>query len=410
MTTNFEKYYQYKDELSYFDSLDMANVLAYDVGIVAYFKESISFKSILINIFSCYDFKKDISKDNLFTIGEYGFRKDYMEILDYASSEVESKEIVNFSKKLNICIPRLKTVFDSYNVCRGLFEILTENKSKMFVFSRTMFYLNSLRKLKKRKFNVTNYIAFSSVHTFESLLTNYLSSLGVRTYTLQHGVAHIHTGNIPLDMLSYENFNADFQLCWGQYSKEEYISYGIKSESLMIAGYPKNIQKTCEKEKDLEENSIIIFLARHKYHESNIFLLEKILKNTDYKLFLKPHPSLRKEDYKTYLDADRVIWLEGLSVTEAANLKKWPFSISINTSAYYESFLNKVVSFMYLDEEYEGHKIIVNTGFCTIDELLIKVSKLNKEEEEIYKKELSYILGNDINRYNYILNDSENIK
>ncbi|NRB80976.1 MAG: hypothetical protein HRU38_20305 [Saccharospirillaceae bacterium] len=381
----------------------MANVLAYDIGMVAYFGELISIKSILFDMFRYFDIKNDIDDKTLFTIGEYGFRQDYLEIMDMVSSGVVSKKKINFSKQNNFCIPKFSVILNAYSICKGLFNHLDGIKHKVFIFNRTVFYLNSLNKIKKRKINIENYVAFSSVHTFEALLTNYFKSIGIKTYTLQHGVAHIHTGELPLDMLSYENFNADYQLCWGEYSKDQYFSYGINESALLVAGYPKKFNKSRVENVVTDKMKIIIFLSRYKYQKSNFDILDGLMKCNEFDVYLKPHPSLNKEHYRSYIEQDKSYWIDDLSVSESLSKKDWGFSVSINTSAYYESFLNGVVSFMYIDDDYEGHKVISGTDFCFIQQLLEK-SKSVDEKRDIYNEELNYILGFNINKYKSILN------
>ncbi|PMO71089.1 hypothetical protein [Vibrio splendidus] len=400
MYSDYEKYKYYKNKLGYFDGIDMGNVLAFDLGVLAYFKKSISNIIILADFFSYKSFDEDLDCDSLFTIGEYGFRHDYLEILDVISSKVESKYVHNFYKKRHWKLPSLSVLIKSFSVCNKLIADVDGIKYKLYILSKTVFYLSSLKALKLRDINVNKYIAFSSVHTLEALLTNYFRTLGISTYTMQHGVAHIHTGNIPIDMLSYENFNADYQLCWGEYSKEQYESYGVGKEKLLVAGYPKIHKKNIDIKINIASKNVLILLARKAFHKSNISLLDDIIGDSRYKVYLKPHPSLKRENYVNYLDD--AVWLDNISVKNSIDLKDWSFSISINTSAYYESFLNGVVSFMYIDRYYEGHKIIPGTEFMNVSELTRKIETLNNKTRE-YSQDLSYILGSNIDQYRYYL-------
>ena len=67
----------------------------------------------------------------------------------------------------------------------------------------------------------------------------YFSKKQIETYSLQHGVYFIYKKSKPIDMLLYKNFIAHKHLCWGDYTKKEFSSYGIKESQLLIAGYPR---------------------------------------------------------------------------------------------------------------------------------------------------------------------------
>ena len=73
----------------------------------------------------------------------------------------------------------------------------------------------------------------------ENLLTQFFKLRNIPTYSLQEGVYFIFKKNPPLDSVQYENFETDNLLCWGQFSIDEDVSYGISPRKLRLAGYPK---------------------------------------------------------------------------------------------------------------------------------------------------------------------------
>ncbi|WP_045482941.1 hypothetical protein [Vibrio owensii] len=400
----FETYCKFK---SYVPEPERTS-LSFDIAKVVYFPDTVKY-SCWTSIFKCYQFcsQKDAEKRVLFTMGEYNNRADYDEILDFVSSKVEAKEIIELSRSKSFCV-NVKSMYSTLHVLRKIFKSRDISfKQKLYIYSQCVMHNNTRDWLCKNAPVISKYVAFSSVHPIESIFVEHYKKQGIPTYSLQHGVAHVHEGELPMDMISYENFNADYQLCWGEYSIEQYANYGIGRDRLLLAGYPRNITNynlngsTSSNNLQLKPK-ILILMARNKFNKTNLRCLEMInksLSNAGYEIYYKPHPSLQYKDYERYVK-DKKYWLDKLTLSNVFLDFKFGFSVSVNTSAYYESFLYGVKSYMFIDDDYEGHAIIGNCSFNNEKKLL----RLVCDDEPISDEKVNFILGHKVQNYGMILN------
>ncbi|HDY7992939.1 TPA: hypothetical protein RQK73_004476 [Vibrio vulnificus] len=392
MTDVYQKYKELKRLLPIYNDIDFSKVLAFDLAYSVYSQKKIKFTSVKWLFKRIYI--RPAKTDCIFTIGEYGWRGDYQQILKFVSEKIEDRQVVELNK-YKFSFSFLRSFIESLVLLKDI--ILSKEcsiKAKIYLISKASFYLNSKEYILAfiENSECSRYVAFSSVHTIEALFTECTKSYGIVSMSLQHGVAHIHKGNVPIDMLSYENFNCDKQLCWGEYSKKEYEKYGIPENKLVVCGYPRDF--IYKNRNIIKNNKAVVFLSRHAYHDVNLKVLKMIKKIQGFKFELKLHPSLNKSDYDAFC-GDNLSIIENQTVSDIL-LRDWEYSLSVNTSAYYESLLSGIPSFVYEGSGYDGFAIVEGTGFTDLESLKKLITKgINRD----MKKKLDYFLGSEKDHY-----------
>ena len=369
------------------NSTDINSIITYDLYLV----KSKKFKFnlvVLSNIFrsiNLYSSKKINNSLTLFSIGRYN-RRDYDEILDYVSSNVINKKIIN----LNFCNDsfsfNLKNLFSSYKYVINSHSNLNFFK-KIHLFSKLVFYLNIFSDLKKISPKCKKYCSFSSSHSIESVFTLYFNKINVETFNLQHGLFFMFKNYVSIDSINYQNFISKYQLCWGNYTKNEFNKYGYNNSRLIVAGYPRKYNRKKPPNFILKDNCLV-FLARNDFNSSNIALIEILnkfsLKNK-ITFHLKLHPNLNFNFYQNY-SSDFIKIINGNKKISEILRKKNDFgwAISVNSAAYYESYMYNLICLRFNDGSFEDSVSIDNDIFTDLQSFTNKINKIPFNNKKHY--------------------------
>ncbi|MDC1539402.1 hypothetical protein N8480_01885 [Flavobacteriaceae bacterium] len=385
---------------------NLQKILGIEVGLILLKGEKFSLKSLL-KIFLSFSFKNLGSNcDSFFVLGKHG-RKDYKEIVDYVVAQLDESEcrLFDFNKnplKVNLSVSNIFNFLKTTIHLRGL-----SWSNKLLLASKICFYKNNIDALEAVEFSkerCKNAVLFSSVHPWEAMFLYYFSKKKIETYSLQHGVYFIYKKSKPIDMLLYKNFIAHKHLCWGDYTKKEFSSYGIKESQLLIAGYPR---PTNEININISEgNKCIVILGRKVLNQSNINLLNVLIdfvkNDKDYCFYLKLHPSLNSSDFDKYIDDENFFILNNeKTMSEVLSMDIYNYSICVYTTAYYEVFLKGLIAFRFHDDSSELSEGIQNDIFY--DTLGLRELFNSEVKKELVDEKLKYIIGYNINNYKKIL-------
>ncbi len=364
--------------------------------------------------FRAFDIKKQLKQLELnqrallFSMGEYGVRKDYREILDFVRASTTESSLFDFSKanlKWSFSIRRilwsLRTAF-----CIKKMTI----KESLYIAAHICFYASVMDDLKRIDLSPKKYCAFSSVHPLEAIFVEYFKQRNIPTYSLQHGIYYIFKNTFIADSLAYKNFNADYHLCWGQYSKDEFVAYGIDSSKLVIAGYPRKIETVVKSVWDRKK--CVVLLSRVIYHKENInllVLLSQLANEKGVKFSLKLHPSL---DFELYAELARKhgfdIVDKSVTMTELFKNNDYGWAISVNTSTYYEAYMSGLPTLRYTPVgAFDDPTSVYDNDFCTYEQLCKSYHEIPFDTMAIYLNEaddiLCHIVGMGENSYGEIL-------
>ncbi len=356
---------------------------------------------------------------------DYGFlvgdNKDYILYSDIRRSD-HSATFCNIAD-------RVKDKYTIFNVKGGIkkritFSIANIFRSMSLVFKnvegnfiRKICYagylcmiLNTIDSLYKMSIpQAKRFVAYSIVHENENLLAQFYRSKGAHVFGLTHGAQFIYKHGIPLDCINYENLNADC-LVWSQMTKDEYISYGLKENTLFVAGYPKQVEV-----KALAENRTLkrclVLLCRKQYDESNTHLLKMLsMFSPKYQFNIKLHPSCDFGYYSKICGeyGFNLIPKEVLLV-DCMDNSKYDFAIAVNTSSYYEILAAGIPCFRFDDngtydlQNGDEHDCISDADSFSKALLWLSNAMQDKSYNSIRQRLLEYNLGIGIDRYREIL-------
>lgn len=373
-----------------------------------------SFKSDFINAFTARKIEIPENSNNqiLFSMGNYGDRKDYYEIMDYVCSGVESDRLdINFSDKKIVL--NLANFISSLLLLRSLDKALSI-KERLSICFKVSHYRNTIDYLEGRVCSVKyrRYCSFCSSHAYEAILDLYFQKRQVPTYTLQHGQYFIFKDS-TIDLIVYENMVANNLLCWGRFTKDEFMNFGVPEKKLLVAGYPRNVNHLSPYAVQKESLRLLVLCARPKYDLNNKSILKVISSFVDkypYRVtvVVKTHPSLNQSEYKNLATKFGFIYSEGETIKELIANGGFDFSISYNSTAYVDSYINNLISLHYQDDQRESSEQILSDSFTNDVDLLNKIDYLSSVsgEEETWQEvrsRLLYLVGYGIDKYSDVL-------
>lgn len=414
---SYNYFLRYK-EVKYFFQIDFQGysfdkIIAQDLITTVYWGGRISLKFFLFGFLKLnFNFLKETQPADIFsTMGRYNRRKDYYEILSYVTGKIRSIYTLDINNcKYNVCFS-LSNILKAYKIVFSQKIPHLTSTEKLILFVRSIHYFNCIVELERFELETKfrKYLAFSSVHPYEAIFTLYFQKRLIPTFSLQHGLYFIFKQEVPIDALAYENFISDFHFCWGRYTKDEFTEYGISEDKLLIGGYPREVV-FIEKNAPFVCRECIVFLARHKYAESNsrvINLLKEYQqkhREEGVKFYFKLHPTLNESVYEEMLLDTGLILKGNATLTELLQSDKYDFSLAVNTAAYYESYIFGVPCLRYSDDTFENSIGVREDLFSSCCELESRIQELKSIENlhrynlEVMQK-LDYIIG--LNTSNY---------
>lgn len=407
MKALFDRYREIKKVLECeHNSYPLHNILSLEIISLVYGKKRVRVKEFAW-LFLTQKIVINTDKKVLFSIGTYK-RDDYYELLKYARTGLDS-DLVDLSKLRKSFKFSLKNINFSFKYIFGR-KIDLSLTSKLSLVSSLTYMLNIIDELEKNPFptHVQKFCSFCSMLNYEAILDYYFQKNGIQTYTLQHGLWFIYD-SYPIDVVVYENFVAKNLLCWGEYTKDEFIKFGVDKDRLLIAGYPRKTKKLVEKK--CQNLKILILFARVQYHKNNlriIELLKELSNSIDIEVEFKLHPSLDYKLYENLAKENGFKMAENKTIQELITTNNYTLSIVYNSTAYYDSYLNNCISLRYKDVDADNSTDVWSDGFSNHEELKSKIEFFKeKNSDQIFwdetEKKLEYILGFGTNKYKEIL-------
>lgn len=404
----FDKYQKIKKDLKFdYKSYPIEKIMSIDIGTIIYNPKVFKIREFA-KVFLTLKIKIDTSKRILFSMGPYK-RRDYYEILNYVKSDIE-QDFVDLSTIKRDFKISFKNIFISFTHFFKNGDNLTfeQKLSLSCVMAHTLNIIDELEKNQIPK-TLKKFCSFCSAHNQEAILDYYFQKHDIETYTLQHALYFIFK-DYPIHATSYENMISNKLLCWGQYTKDEFIKYGLKQEQLRIAGYPKNTKKL--RSKKIDTKNILVLFGHIDNNKSNLDLIEVLnsfnQSNKEYNIDFKLHPSLDYSLYESLASKYEFQMAENKIIPELLNEDKYLFTIVYNSTSYYDSYMNNCISLRYRDENGHNSIDVWNDSFSNIEELISKIEffKEKNSDQNFWdetEKKLEYILGFGTNKYKEIL-------
>lgn len=233
-------------------------------------------------------------KNILFYSKEYNSRKDYRDIFFKVSSAIEDNKIIIPNKKFQLKnIYLLKRIFKWYKQLKNLKDI--DISLKMYILYNIIFCYVNLQCMKRELNNETkNIIVLCDFHSVDSIVVQYCNSIGIKTYTLQHG---IHEKGPKYNELSYsQKF-----LGYGKQTKELALESGMQEDKFISVGMPQLINEKIPDKINLKNiQKIGIIFSGGKFYDEDIEMFQyaiKFARKNGYKIIIKLHPA-HEDKYK----------------------------------------------------------------------------------------------------------------
>lgn len=402
----FRKYQSVKEDISFFyKGYPLHDIISVEIARVIFGLKKFTLKTMFTFILSRRIVIPALNENEvLYSMGDYK-RNDYYSLLNYVREQIPGT-VVDFNES------RRKIKINPYTIFLALKQIYRmartlSLKERLILSASYAYIMNCIDDIEKNEVKSGGaYISFCSSHIHEGMLDIFFQRKGIPTFTLQHGLYFIFK-NTTIDAICYENVISDKLLCWGGYTKDEFIRYGVPEEKLVIAGYP-GVFKRLGKKNPTEKLKVLILLSRYVFHENNIRILDIVSsinkKNANIHVDVKMHPSLKFSDYQVYFEQ------YGFSLCKEGTIKSllendgYDITISYNSTAYYDSYMNNCVSLRYVDGDADGSIEVLDDGFFDESSLSEKLALFSSEMcTQVFwddvEKRLEYISGFNINNY-----------
>lgn len=393
-----------------FGGVQINRVISVDLWEFANHRMMFGIHTLFKNLFTYKDVSKIKSKHSILTTGGMSGRKDYLElykaVISKLGNDVDTNLGVEWGRKL--CFHPKMMVSVSKRSIRLLKGSSLNIFERICVITDAIYYCNIILALQKCDFSaVKKYICLVDVLRVENVITQYMQTIGIKTFSLEEGIFYIFKGNIPHDAVHYETLTTDCLLCWSQYVVDEYLSHGIEKKRLLLAGYPKNVE--IKKMRPLGDmRRCVILLARAGFDDANFRLLDILAKLADrYVFYLKLHPSCEFSRYKKYADMHKMYIVdEGVTINECLKQDAYDWAVAVNTTAYYEALMRGIPCLRFEDNSYQlpcGWK----DTFSDKDGLLKVIQVLKDMTIEQYQAEvdgmLKYVMGIGVDNYRKLI-------
>ncbi|WP_350608189.1 hypothetical protein [Pseudoalteromonas sp. MER144-MNA-CIBAN-0113] len=401
----FDKYKTVKKQLAYdHKGYPIENIVSLELISLIYKRENFNIRRSLVYFFAVRKIKIPTQKKALFSIGDYN-RKDYYELLKHVMTSYQNEsDLVDLSNSKRSLIFSLSNIFSAFKIV--FFRKLELNfLSKITLAASIAHNLNNIDFLEKQTpTNIKLFCAFCSNLNEEAVLNYFFKKNNIPTYSLQHGLWFIYDIP-PIDAIAYENVVADKLLCWGEYTRDEFIKYGMDERRLVVAGYPKKTAPLILPKKSHKKLRVLVLLARSQFDENNLNLISLLSQSTlNIEFEFKLHPALIVEKYSEQLKFESFNFAPTGTVQELLNLNRYDCSISYNSTAYYDSYINNCICLRYRDADADNAISVLDDSFTSVSEFESKINLVltAQSDEKVWteiEKNLTYILGYRINNY-----------
>lgn len=314
------------------------------------------------------DFRKMFDMDTPVIISYLIERSDYRDLANAAKEQCPRAEVVGLFVLPKVSFSPFRFYYLKHFLkAFGLVfsrSLASGFMTKLYLVALITKLFNQIRLINKVEnySHIKQYVCFNSAYKEESLITEFFNRRNVETISLQHGIFCDFKLLIPFDYINFDNLLAQKVLCWGQSTIDYLKAKGIDRSRLILAGNPKYKDVKIDATRiDRSFTRCLVLLGRGIYTKTNDKLLALLKeyndKHKDNKIlfYLKKHPFLLDSDHKSFASVDNNMIFIGKehSVQEVLRSDLVNFTISVNTTAYYESLALGKISLRWAEFENE---------------------------------------------------------
>ncbi len=360
--------------------------------------------------FDVRELKQGPLQDTLVVFGYYPSRKDHRELMENIAKRIGECTYLDMSKW-----NRRHLKISPKNILKGLRDgfwnmsgVGMSAKERLLLAANLCFYLNTLDEISKVDFSNTHkFLCLANTLDLENLFTQFLKTKGIKTYSLMEGAYFIQENELPITNIAFENLSSDIQLCWGQFSKDQFIKYGYAPSKMIVAGYPKNVEGEPMKDNNPYKKGVVL-LSQYFLERQNLSLIDILANYTDKIEFsLKLHPSLDFNFYSSLANEKGMSILpKDMTLKQCVDNTNFDFAIAINSTAYYEALMRGLPCMRFYDGSYTP-LAGCDDEFADFDTFIHQLNRIKSLPTNEYQKEvdnaLMYAVGWGIDEYKNIL-------
>lgn len=323
-----KEYTEYKDIkaslLEYcYKGVSVGKLAGFNVAYMVYFFSSMSILEKIKLAINFLFFIPDISFPDKRAEAVFGWsikREDYKNLSDSYKAKM-GKSFSDMCLSFEGCSKKLRVDFTALCFAAKLMMKFKNHglKTKAIVFLSTyksVSFLNHLEDVFHQD-ELKIYLSFNSSFDYESILTIFLRSKGVLTYSMQHGMYFKYENRIPFDIVNYENVAAKYLLVWGGYTQDQISDYLPENCEVVVFGHPQYEDRK-NGFHDVNSNNVLVGLPRRLYEKEIVRLLDLLGSNAfkNYIFFIRPHPDNDKNILNDYAEGNENFVLSNESTLE----------------------------------------------------------------------------------------------
>lgn len=326
-------------------------------------------------IFFSNEFKKEGNPDTLFL-----FSNSYADRLDLLNT---FRKVVALSKN-HVEMVGCHTKRLHIRFCREFFKLRKWNLilkdysmnlgSRVYILEQIYSAYIDLMEYRDlvQKWNVEiqNLVTMCDVHGIDYYFTEYFNAQGKNTVTLQHGIF-----SSTANAWAYSHSKSKFFLANSQYGVEEAVLSGHERTGLIAAGLPSLIMNHQDAQTPIFQNHTIgVVLEGESCHEDNrrmISFMQTYCKENHKELYIKLHPTCRKDAYDDVIDYESVRGIIGRELSILDFAAKIDVAIIRNSTSLLELVSKGVPCFIFVSEgqKMDVYKNVHQLRFETVEEL-----------------------------------------
>ena len=239
-------------------------------------------------------------------------RSDYKELRDFYLGRIDGVR----TEKIEYRFSFLHGLRSFYYIVDAILIFAKSPCSSLSDFLLILFCVRNLKYLEGSIFCQglpEKYIAFNSAYEYESIITSFLRSKGVKTASFQHAHFVRYLDPKPFDVISYDNICSEVLFSWGPMSHEMVVSQSSVNVDVVRLGPPFDLPPS--RVENHFGDSVYVILPRAMFSDYSAQLIV-MLESREESFVVRAHPSdsesaraieqgknLRACQHKTLLEA-----------------------------------------------------------------------------------------------------------
>jgi hypothetical protein len=248
---------------------------------------------------------------------------------------------------------------------------------------QAMSFLDFLQRSIKNP-NASNYLSFNSSYEYESVLTLYMRSKSIPTYTMQHGMYYQFKGKIPFEMIGMYFSTAETFLAWGEFTIKEIKDYLEPKTKMKLFGHPNYSLRAIKECHASSSNSVLILLPRITYITEILSLID-LLSQDEFRKFeftLRPHPSLNLQPVRHRLVSSQNFNFSTAVLLDDEFSRQFLCVIGFNTTTMFEAIYYGLPILQYVS----GNDEYLDVGFLEFGDAQVLSSQISRAGRSDYPK------------------------